>query len=851
MMDQRPPLHKGIRIKKKRHSRRLSRLFSRHSANLIAIAVLLIFVVTVVALEEWSGYRSMSGTRSVSQVSPEQSISTATPRMSTGTPILTATPTVPVQIASPGAENDFQALLLYDSARIHDSDINFRKLAEYYGVRLQQIDLSHTPLTDAVLKNQKGQYYLAIGINADTLEHRSPAFFRSEQIRLLEDAVRGGANLLVSGLSDVATQYNHDVLRELTGLTNVTVDRPQDSHCDWLVSGEVPEVTREFSGQAISVPSLRQTDFALQFGGSGTVVPLISSTDDKGQTYAITTKLQLGSGHIFLDGSFQRGNLESTFMDQLYTRAGFSTIIPSMLFLRSSLGDRVWHNDHRYANLTIDDPPLWESYRGFSYVGLLQEMERHNFHTSIAFLPMNWNTSHPDVVDIFRRYSNRYSLVVHGNNHDGYEFYRYSTRADDPYTARPFPDQEADIREALERMERHTKATGIPYGKIMIFPYGISPEDTLILLKKYSFNMTVNGQDIPLDASPPRNYDFGMYQANMNYGNFASVLRLSPSTEDYVFDFFVSKPALMYVHDQFFSGNMGAFNPVADAINKVGKVEWQSLDYIAKHLYLEKDNDDGSKDVKVYGNHFILPNDTDGEQIYHVTKEETLNVPIANLTVNGTTMQYTVEEGQLRLDLRVPARSSAEVNIAYDTGVAISPSPRPTVFALPTPTPDASPPKVIADFEYPDNPMGHGWKIVKGTGGLQTLYDQSIGSRVMFVSTQMGLSFQVEFGPIQETRRYLSARIKTKENVYLYAQVEDDHGVSYYLQYSTGAGPYGVNRDRRYVTYYLGDASMGGEWYTMTRDLYADLYELLNVRLRYVTSIGLRGSCYVDDIVLK
>jgi hypothetical protein len=189
---------------------------------------------------------------------------------------------VPVQVASPRVENDFQALLLYHSSRLRPSDINFRRLAEYYGVRLKQVDLSQTPLTDAILRNQKGQYYLAIAVNANTLESRSPVLLSSEQIRLLRRAVESGANLLVSELTNSPSQYNHSVLRELTGL-NVTIEQPKDSHRDWMVSCEAPEITREFTGQLISVTDKPQSDFSLKVG-VGSSIALFSSFDDAGQS---------------------------------------------------------------------------------------------------------------------------------------------------------------------------------------------------------------------------------------------------------------------------------------------------------------------------------------------------------------------------------------------------------------------------------------------------------------------------------------------------------------------------------------------------------------------------------------
>ena len=40
----------------------------------------------------------------------------------------------------------------------------------------------------------------------------------------------------------------------------------------------------------------------------------------------------------------------------------FSQIIPLMLTMHYALGAEVWHNDHNYANLTIDGPALVEPY---------------------------------------------------------------------------------------------------------------------------------------------------------------------------------------------------------------------------------------------------------------------------------------------------------------------------------------------------------------------------------------------------------------------------------------------------------------------------------------------------------
>lgn len=65
--------------------------------------------------------------------------------------------------------------------------------------------------------------------------------------------------------------------------------------------------------------------------------------------------------------------------------------LPIMMFIRYSNGDMCWHNYNKYANLTIDDPYFIESYGYLNFKDLFNEMELHNFATTIAFIPRNFN----------------------------------------------------------------------------------------------------------------------------------------------------------------------------------------------------------------------------------------------------------------------------------------------------------------------------------------------------------------------------------------------------------------------------------------------------------------------------
>jgi hypothetical protein len=168
-----------------------------------------------------------------------------------------------------------------------------------------------------------------------------------------------------------------------------------------------------------------------------------------------------------------------------------------------------------------------------------------------------------------------------------------------------------------------------------------------------------------------------MYPAEMHWGNFPTLTRRSPGTyqpfqpdiQPFIFDLFIDKPALFYsqeYEDELFADGIEAFDPVADQMNRLaGGVEWQSLDYILKHLYLEKRNDGGSMDVRMYGNDLILENESDSEQVYHFSKDEVLNIPISSLAINDQEFPYYIDKDLLKLDVLIPANTSIEIQIRY------------------------------------------------------------------------------------------------------------------------------------------------------------------------------------------
>lgn len=613
----------------------------------------------------------------VSNIYVESSSSPALPTA----PAPTATVThFSLLVGNSGGKDLEDVALLFDSQHVSDFDINFCKLAQYYGLLCKIIPLDSVELSDALLRDGEGNHFKLIGMGGETIL-RKPSLLDADEIRVLTSAVKSGSHLLISKLRP---SLDKATVEQLTDGVIVGIEPVREPRQSWNISSVEPAITRQFTGQVLEAPSSSHSDFAVTSGGTTPVTNLIESTDDAGAHHPILVHWKSGAGSIFADAGQGGHSLdEFPFRDLYYSPSSFSDLAPILFALRYSLGNEVWHTNHYYANLTIDDPPLKEPAFRMSYSGLLSEMQVHNFHTTIAFVPAHLRDSQKEVINLFLANPDRFSLVQHGNNHDGYEFYKYTVSENDTFQgqkmrARPLAEQDWDIKEGLARMGIHQQATGILFDRIMIFPYGISPAPTLALLKKYNYLATVNSNEIPLETQRPSDWDFGMYQASLDFEDFPSLLRrpagkyqpFRPNLVPFLFDLFLGKPALFYSHpyaQDLFGDGIDAFDPVADQLNGLpGGVEWRSLGYILKHLYLEKTNDDGSVDIKFYSNDVVVSPLQNGGATYHFEKEELMNVPIQELTVNGNEFPYRVEQGKLRLDVAAAQDGSPiEVVIHY------------------------------------------------------------------------------------------------------------------------------------------------------------------------------------------
>lgn len=363
--------------------------------------------------------------------------------------------------------------------------------------------------------------------------------------------------------------------------------------------------------------------------------------------------------------------------------SAFLRIAPAMIFVRYCAGERAWHAPGHFANFTIDDPWLREPYGFVNYKDLFGEMEKHGFHTTIAFIPWNYDRSQAEVVSLFRSHPDRFSISIHGDNHDHKEFTDYGSK--------PLAVQTAALKQSLARMAIFQSATGIPYDKVMVFPHSVAPEETFDALKTYNYLATVNSTNVPQGSDKPLDPAFDLRPVTLSYAGLPSISRYSvaaPIPKRLIgINEFLGNPLLFYGHADFFASGIDAFDHIADAVNELAPdTKWRSLGEVAKHLYLLRRRDDSSFDVLSFSNSICLENVSDRDSTFYVKKQEFGPQAIRSLTVDGQPSEYRLDQGYLDFRVAVPGGAVRCTDLEYQNDLnlaAIDPSrASPIVYTL-------------------------------------------------------------------------------------------------------------------------------------------------------------------------
>ena len=416
--------------------------------------------------------------------------------------------------------------------------------------------------------------------------------------------------VLVYGITPDARET--DVIRHLTdGLVSsvVYLDRPDYSY---QVSATEREITHEFSGLAFG-PINTGIDFGLVLNQQHTEFSNFVSINN----LPIFASLKKRNTRVFLLACRDIADLDAQTEVQTdgswSARAYFSRLVPAMMFLRHVFQDKLWHNSRRYANFIIDDPLLRESYGFLNYAQLLQEMDRCEFTTTIAFIPWNYRRTSDSVARVFRERSDRFSICLHGCNHTEGEFASTEVRR-----------LNTQLHLGTQRMRAHEQSTGLPYAEVMVFPQGKFSTASLELLKCHNYLAAVNSSAIPMDLGEAHGLTIADFLAPAisKYGDFPLFVRRYPGTvADFAFDLFLGKPALLVEHHTYFKNGYDKIQECVTQINSLStNLQWTNLADLISNTYLQRAISEDKMDCKIFANHQIIHNQSHYRKTIHHTE---------------------------------------------------------------------------------------------------------------------------------------------------------------------------------------------------------------------------------------
>jgi len=543
-----------------------------------------------------------------------------------------------------------EVVLLRGGSAVAEEQV-VRSLADFYGLELKTLDVDRPEAVYRALSQMQGQSILALLSSPEALTKLNQVQVgtalkrsRGASVPILIFGIRGDDD------TSILRSWSRDAVRACHPVGG-------DFHPEGIEVARSASLNRTLAG--LELPAVVSPGCSLETD-QATAESLLNARGSDGSKTPVMVRVQSTSQEIFFVPAL-RALDRSRPGDPIALSEAFSSMAPFILFLSHAAGDYAWHSDGHYANLTIDDAWLTEPYGHLDYVALLAQMERHNFHTTIAFIPWNFDRSEEDVTALVRAHPDRFSICIHGNDHEHREFGDYKLNS--------LEGQVEDIKQGVARMEQFRALTGIPYDRFMVFPQGVAPEPTFAALRKYDFLGTANYQNVPLGAPFPADPVFLLRPFTAQYGNLLSYSRYTAGggvpRVALAIQSFLGGPILAYGHESLFDEGITSFNADADYINQLQPdTQWVSLGNIARHSHLLRRRDDGGFDVRMLSREMDLKNPGDHEVVYYVQGTTVASADFS-VTVDGAEAAVQRSGDSWTLRLVIPAGVVRKVRVTY------------------------------------------------------------------------------------------------------------------------------------------------------------------------------------------
>jgi hypothetical protein len=225
---------------------------------------------------------------------------------------------------------------------------------------------------------------------------------------------------------------------------------------------------------------------------------------------------------------------------------------------------------------------------------LAAHAQEHNYHVSIATIPLDTWLANPLTLSIFRKNAARLSLLAHGNDHLKEELAASNSSIGS-----------VDIlAQALRRMARLERHRGVEVCRVMEAPHAALAEETLRGMRQLEYEGVLATPELLLRYNPKTTWPatLGLERSNLLVGGLPAVPRIKMTREwksGVRLAAVLEQPIVLVGHHADAAKGMGLLADFAQTVNSVGKVKWVSPSGILRSNYKQL-RDGDSAHVRMY-----------------------------------------------------------------------------------------------------------------------------------------------------------------------------------------------------------------------------------------------------------
>jgi len=421
---------------------------------------------------------------------------------------------------------------------------------------------------------------------------------------------------------------------------------------------DAPELDRRLRGVTLT-PQEPQAGGASLDAGDGAIVLATAGRDAVWTRRLAHAPVDHVAAPLFALGP------DAPLRDALHGARGLS-LLAMVSFLRAVAEPAGVVEPPVRAAILFDDPNLRRpTYGHIDFAELVAHADAYNYHASMAMIPLDRLGAHGPTVRLFRERADRLSLAFHGNNHEKRELMQPA-------------DLDAALvlcGQALRRIDAFQRAAGLPVSHVMTAPHGMCAPSTARALGALPYDGLCAIHPLPWTEDPPADRPLAGWDP-ATFVEGCPVLPRVPldwEADGLALRAFLGHPIVLYGHHDDVAGGLEPLAAAANAVNRMGDVEWTALGTMAE-TNARVHVSGTTAVVRPYANRLRLTLPADGATQVTVLAPSEGADAFAGWSLDGAT---PVTEFGAPLPLPTDGPATLRLHSRFETPLASIPSPRP------------------------------------------------------------------------------------------------------------------------------------------------------------------------------